>query len=932
MKGTKYIFGLGLLALALFTACGNILDSPPATNSSGNDGLVRIYLGAQTTGARTVQPGQAALAGYRLTFVGNSETPHDPVDITGADHADVYLTDGTWTITAKAYKLSGTIGEESDKIAEGSIAVTLSGGAVEGAVSPIILRSTAVGNGTLHYRITLPTGVTGALKLWDINDTAVSGFGDNGVFTFAASFTGDYPLAAGRYIAEASLTNHEGGGVGFRREVVEIWADTTSDFVFAPGEFLDPNVVRMEEGIYISILGFDQAVHEIAAPTLLNSTSRDALKDKMDTLYTKSTNNGTLLYYSVHKALNAIVDMDLRLPDNTQSINIITFTDGVDVGSISPILWGNSPLAGFDFYDDVTGDEYLTWIHEQLAHTEVKNNFITASAYGVAGDDINASDMAIFENNMASLATQSGEHSTSIQFNELSAKFGEIATGLNVMNTNTSFNLLLTPPSGGNGTIFKMTFDNIQDADSSTEWFTGEYRYSGGTYTLSNLQYAGIASGEGYSPLPSSLTGTVVGSEIQYYFDSLNLSGIPLTERTNVQQWFKNPGASDWQHLVEYDKGDAASSTTEQKTAVIYLILDSSKSLSESNAAEIRQAAKDFIDAVYQRYEENITYTVRVANAITGGTVSATPTGGLKGTTVYLSNTPENGYPFEGYTVNGTPISGNSFTLNGNAVVSAVFTSYTVTVANGISHGSISASPISGPPGTTVSLSNTPESGYSFGGYTVNGTAITGNSFTLNGNAVVSAVFASTVTVATGITGGSISASPTSGTSGTTVTLSNTPSSGYALSYYTVNGTQISGNSFTLNGNVTVSAVFILSRISSISYSGSWTLESDGRYRSPAIGHSQTTKCRVNFTSTGSNNQLVIALTVSSESNYDFAFVGALDSTASYSSYFDRISGTLTKTITISVPNPGSHFVEIGYGKDGSQYSGSDCAWFRIVN
>jgi hypothetical protein len=43
---------------------------------------------------------------------------------------------------------------------------------------------------------------------------------------------------------------------------------------------------------------------------------------------------------------------------------------------------------------------------------------------------------------------------------------------------------------------------------------------------------------------------------------------------------------------------------------------------------------------------------------------------------------------------------------------------------------------------------------------------------------------------------------------GTTITLSNTADSGYDFGYYTVDGTQISGNSFTLTGDVTVSAVF----------------------------------------------------------------------------------------------------------------------------
>jgi hypothetical protein len=31
------------------------------------------------------------------------------------------------------------------------------------------------------------------------------------------------------------------------------------------------------------------------------------------------------------------------------------------------------------------------------------------------------------------------------------------------------------------------------------------------------------------------------------------------------------------------------------------------------------------------------------------------------------------------------------------------------------------------------------------------------------------------------------------------------------------------------------------------------------------------------------------------------------------------------------VPSAGNHFIEIGYGKDGNQISGADCAWFEIA-
>lgn len=56
-------------------------------------------------------------------------------------------------------------------------------------------------------------------------------------------------------------------------------------------------------------------------------------------------------------------------------------------------------------------------------------------------------------------------------------------------------------------------------------------------------------------------------------------------------------------------------------------------------------------------------------------------------------------------------------------------------------HGSITASPMSGYQGTTVSLSNTPNANYSFTGYSVTGATLTGNQFTLNNDVTAHAGF-----------------------------------------------------------------------------------------------------------------------------------------------------------------------------------------------
>jgi hypothetical protein len=127
--------------------------------------------------------------------------------------------------------------------------------------------------------------------------------------------------------------------------------------------------------------------------------------------------------------------------------------------------------------------------------------------------------------------------------------------------------------------------------------------------------------------------------------------------------------------------------------------------------------------------------------------------------------------------------------------------------------------------------------------------------------------------------------------------------------------------------------------ISNIAYSSvtgdPWTLEFDGRHKSPAISDDSITKEQVSFTSTSANALITIQLDVSSEENYDYAFISTLDNaSATYSSgYFtgSRISGETSVTISIPVPTAGSHFVDICYQKSSAYGNVSDCAWFKII-
>lgn len=114
---------------------------------------------------------------------------------------------------------------------------------------------------------------------------------------------------------------------------------------------------------------------------------------------------------------------------------------------------------------------------------------------------------------------------------------------------------------------------------------------------------------------------------------------------------------------------------------------------------------------------------------------------------------------------------------------------------------------------------------------------------------------------------------------------------------------------------------------------GSWTV--DGQFRkSPTIAHSQVTREKVYFYTDTPNAVVSMEIKASSESA-DYLFVGKLDdSAATYTSYHARTSGTAgtVKAVSITVPTVGQHFVIVGYRKDVSINSGSDCGWYRMVS
>ena len=115
------------------------------------------------------------------------------------------------------------------------------------------------------------------------------------------------------------------------------------------------------------------------------------------------------------------------------------------------------------------------------------------------------------------------------------------------------------------------------------------------------------------------------------------------------------------------------------------------------------------------------------------------------------------------------------------------------------------------------------------------------------------------------------------------------------------------------------------------SYSGNTFTARNGFRHSPAIGHSESAAEKVSFTTTLHNQIVAVQLYVSSESNYDRAYVGKLDQADYESNYEAKISGTTSQTVYIFVANPGSHYFYVAYKKDSSADAGTDECWYRII-
>lgn len=419
----------------------------------------------------------------------------------------------------------------------------------------------------VHDYIPAPEGMNAttennAINLqWNAVNNAVYNVyrsGDNVNFTLIAQnltenkYTDNSPLSGSNYYKIKAIVN--GTESGFSTSVVAAIADS-----------------GLASGIYLGVFGFNQALYNQPI-TQLETSSIDGFNSFIDGLNKK---NGTLLYYSVDQALNTL--QSTSLPSDLSTAAIVTFTDGLDQGSL---MKNNS------YKND---SQYLGALNNRIKNEKVQGKDISAFSIGIRGNDV--SDISQFQENLSKLASSKENAMEVSSMAEVNAKFQEIATKLSQSNYIQTINLKI--PGISDGSIIRFTFDNVASAENSKLYIEGVFNLE--NYSLEDVEYHGMVSTSG-----SSIKGEVEDIFINFTFEGVHTDDNVLIKSDFTDEWiyvFANGGI--WQKNSEFDKKENSEIVTKRSSAAIMLVLDCSSSLGDQ-FANVQSNAKGFIKTLYE--------------------------------------------------------------------------------------------------------------------------------------------------------------------------------------------------------------------------------------------------------------------------------------------------------------------------------------------
>ena len=320
--------------------------------------------------------------------------------------------------------------------------------------------------------------------------------------------------------------------------------------------------------VYLGIVGFNQELYEKPFG-ILDKNKAGGYKSFVSGLTRK---DGTLLYYAVDHALDMFQNQSF--PSQVGSINLITFTDGLDQGSL--MMNGNY----------TTDQQYLDAVSQRISEMRVKNFPLTAYSLGLRGSDV--TDYQLFQNNLKKLASSDDKAFEVSNMNAVRECLQNISDQIISISTKQTMSMII--PGQSNGTLIRFTFNGSSAANSSI--------YIEGTFNLADrslrdVSYHGLRADNG-----EIVYGKQDGIFVTFTFTGLQrVDGNGLIPTNDIRQYYKLPSSSNWQENSEFTPANNTQTSVAHSGAVILLVLDCSSSLG-SQFSDMKNYANDFIDRV----------------------------------------------------------------------------------------------------------------------------------------------------------------------------------------------------------------------------------------------------------------------------------------------------------------------------------------------
>lgn len=334
-------------------------------------------------------------------------------------------------------------------------------------------------------------------------------------------------------------------------------------------------VEELASGLYLGVTGFNQALYNYPLQ-LLDSETQSGFNNFINELTAK---NGTVLYYSVDEAISTL--QGCRFPDDLFNVAIVTFTDGLDKGSM---------MLNSNYESD---EEYLSAVNSRIVNEKVSSQEISAYSIGIRGDDV--SDVAKFNANLQQLASSPSNAFEVSSMNEVNTKFEEIAKQLKEQSYIQTISLNI--PGEANGTKIRFTFDNVTNAANSKLYIEGIFNLK--NKTLEGVTYYGLTSTSG-----TTVQGTVDGIFVSFTFEGITTDSKQTVSRDYINEWTYISSTEAWQINSEFDRDQNTDIIVEEKSAAIMLVLDCSSSLGDQFST-MQNSAKSFINTLVNGSEED---------------------------------------------------------------------------------------------------------------------------------------------------------------------------------------------------------------------------------------------------------------------------------------------------------------------------------------